>query len=72
MLIINFFIHYFCLIFGVVRYRYYIVDLDGNMTRIKLNYTPKIIYFKKEEKYMLIENAITEVISDTLVYVYLK
>jgi len=62
----------FCLVFKIIRNRYYIVFEDGTSERIFLTHSPNIIYFSKEHLYYSVQSETSEVINKTLVYNWLK
>ena len=67
---LDFITYDFCLLLGITRYRYYIIDDNGDIIRLKIKHIPTTI--KYEDKYFMVKGEVTEIINKTLVYVWLK
>lgn len=68
----NFITYYFCLLFGIVRYRYYITDENGEVKRRYLKHIPTTIHDIETDSYYSVTGEVTEIINKTLVYIWLK
>jgi len=62
----------FCLVFKIIRYRYFMVFEDGSIKRVYLKDVPDTIYFSKEKKYFTVLNETSEIINKTLIYQWIK
>jgi hypothetical protein len=65
-------VSFFCIIFGILRKRIYLVFPDGSIERTYLKYIPDIVHNRKENKDYSVITVVGETINKTMIYYYLK
>lgn len=64
--------YYFCILFGIVRCRYYLVYPDGCIEKTYIRQFPNIMYNRKKNEYYLVSNVVSEIVNKTMIYYYIK
>lgn len=65
-------LYYICKILKLTRVKTYIVFPDKTFKRCNFRILPNVVFIKSENKYYRITNVVSEIINDTLIYVWVN
>jgi hypothetical protein len=64
--------YFICKFLKLTRVRTYLVLPDKTFKRYNFRIMPNIVFFKSEKKYYRITNIVSEIINETLIYVWVN
>lgn len=65
-------LYYFCILFGIIRQKTYVVHPNGELKRIYLKNIPTIIHDRNKNKDYAVVSVVSDTVNKSMIYYYIK
>lgn len=65
-------LYYFCILFGIIRQKIYVVYPNGELKRIYLKNIPTIIHDRNKNKDYAVVSVVSDTVNKSMIYYYIK
>lgn len=65
-------LYYFCILFGIIRQKTYVVYPNGELKRIYLKNIPTIIHDRNKNKDYAVVSVVSDTVNKSMIYYYIK